>query len=331
MKTFLKLVRWQNLLFLVASLCLIQAAMINPLYAQTGFEKQLSTTYVIMIVASLTLITAGGYAINDYFDVKIDAINRPLTRIVGRLIERRTAMRYHQLLTTTGVIIGLIAAACLHSWTIGILYLFIPGMLWFYSSSYKRQMLIGNIIIALQVALMPIMLALANTAAFRVNYAEISQSLISMGVDATQIEAELQKPTTLIYAVIGCMAGAYFLTMLIREIIKDIEDLQGDRELECHTLPIRIGISGTKAVVITLAIITGATACWIVSGLPDGGKSLRFVIIGFVIPLITCCIILLRAKSRAEYRTARSLTQFALCVISAYAIQFGYIMAGAAS
>jgi 4-hydroxybenzoate polyprenyltransferase len=108
----------------------------------------------ILLVAATVLITAAGYVINDYFDIKTDLINRGKV-IVGTSIPRRMAMMWHNILNITGVGIGFYVSWRTGFFWMGILFLLVSGMLYFYSASYKRQFLIGNIIVAFLTAMVP--------------------------------------------------------------------------------------------------------------------------------------------------------------------------------
>ncbi len=163
---------------------------------------------LILLCFSTICIAAAGYIINDYFDVKIDLVNKPKEVIIGRLIKRRWAIILHQILNFTGILIGFLL-----SWKIFLLDFFAVSFLWFYSERFKRQAFVGNILVAFLTAL----------------------SLIVIGIYYQQKQVEVY-----IYALFA------FSISLIREIIKDIEDIRGDARHGCKTLPILWGIRRTK-------------------------------------------------------------------------------------
>ena len=156
--------RWSNLLFLTALVWLMEKWVAVPILDQAAFGEQLPWYLLLLLILATVFIAAGGYVINDYFDVKIDRINRPDELIVTRSVSKPAAMRLSLCLSGFGIVCGLITAVLLRSFTLGILFVAIPGLLWFYSSSYKRLFMIGNIIIALLAGLTPMVVALANTA-----------------------------------------------------------------------------------------------------------------------------------------------------------------------
>ncbi|WP_223276024.1 geranylgeranylglycerol-phosphate geranylgeranyltransferase [Algoriphagus aquimarinus] len=168
-----------------------------------------------LIVISTILITAAGYMINDYYDVKIDYVNRPQNVVVGKGIKRRVVILLHTILNFTAIGLGYLVSP-----TIALINFGAAFLLWVYSNQLKREPFIGNFTVALLT-----------------------------GVSIYLIGFYFQKSELL---VLTYSIFAFFLN-LIREIIKDIEDRQGDRKHGCRTLPIVIGFRRTKAVIFLIA------------------------------------------------------------------------------
>lgn len=195
--------------------------------------------FVLLILATVFL-TAGGYVINDYFDIKTDLINKGQV-IVGTKIPRRKAIMWHSILNIAGVLLGFyISFKAGYIW-FGSLFLIVSGLLYFYSASYKRQFLIGNIIVALLTAMVPMLVVFYEWPALYRYY--------------TLNAVTLPKINFITYWV-GGFALFAFLTNLIREIIKDIEDFEGDVAYGRNTIPVVIGILSAKILSICLIIIT---------------------------------------------------------------------------
>jgi 4-hydroxybenzoate polyprenyltransferase len=213
LKNFLNLIRFPNLVLVVLSQSLVQACLLS---SGINGEKLLEPDFWVLTLSTV-LIAAAGYIINDYYDVKIDAINKPQRMVVGKLIRRRRAMFAHLLLSFVGI-----AAGFWLSIPVGLINTGAVLLLWGYSARLKKMMLIGNISIALLSASMLLIVAV---------YAD-SLNKVTVG-----------------YA---CFA---FLISLIREIIKDIEDVKGDASFDCRTLPIVAGLRNTKLVLYPLCII----------------------------------------------------------------------------
>ncbi len=162
-------------------------------------------------------IAAAGYIINDYFDVKIDRINKPDKVWIGKTISRRYALLTHQVLSGTGIILGFLV-----SWKVFLINIFCVWLLWFYASGFKKKPFIGNFVVALLTALVIAEVALVFSPENRLIY---------------------------MYAVF-----AFFIN-LIREIIKDMEDIKGDEMHGAKTLPIILGIHKTKQLLYLLMAI----------------------------------------------------------------------------
>ena len=211
------------MLFLAALVWLMEKWVATPILDQAAFGEQLPWYLLVLIMLATVLIAAGGYVINDYFDVKIDRINRPDEVVVTRSVSKPAAMRLSIALSGIGIVCGIAAAGLLRSWTLGILFVIIPGLLWFYSSSYKRLFMVGNVIIALLAALTPMIVGMANVAILQLRYGTI--------LAYTTLPHDL-------YAWTGGFALFAFLLTWVREIIEDMQDQMGERELECHSLPV---------------------------------------------------------------------------------------------
>ena len=302
--------RWSNLLFLTALVWLMEKWVAVPVLNQAAFGEQLPWYIVLLIGLATVLIAAGGYVINDYFDVKIDRINRPDELIVTRTIPKPVAMHLSIGLSIAGVICGIAAAGLLRSMTLAILFIIVPGLLWFYSSSYKRLFMIGNLIIALLAALTPMLVAMSNVAILQLRYETI--------LPYTTLEHDL-------YAWLGGFALFAFLLTWIREIIKDMQDQMGDRELECHSMPVVWGDTWTKVFVTALIVLTLAIIghlWWHVLPFPTGWSSLstRYIALGIVTPLLGVLGLLWAAKIPSDYKTCQQLVKFTMLIGMLYSI-----------
>jgi 4-hydroxybenzoate polyprenyltransferase len=251
-KDFLRLIRMPNLLIVALTMILMRYSVIRPLlnslpvelkeapYLLTRMTFQLGWFDFMILVLSTVCITAGGYVINDYFDIRTDLINRGKV-IVGNTIPRRVAMLYHNIFNFMGVAGGFYVSAKIGYFWLGTLFLLVSGLLYFYSATYKRQFLIGNIIVALLTAMVPFIVVLFDAPPV---YRLYSASTISFpGV-------------AMLFYWVGGFALFAFMTTLIREIIKDIEDYEGDLTFGRKTLPVVSGIFATRITVIVLSVIT---------------------------------------------------------------------------
>lgn len=301
-RNILQLVRWSNLFFLGALIYVMEKWVVVPILDDVAFGEQLPWYILLLIAAATILIAAGGYVINDYFDIKIDRINRPDQLIVTQYISKENAMQLSIGLSGVGMVCGLVAAWLLRSSTIAILFAIIPGLLWFYSSSYKRLLIIGNVTIALLSALSPMMIAIANVAQLQLKYSTI--------LPYTTLEHD-------IYAWVGGFSLFAFLLTWIREIVKDLQDQMGDRELECHSMPIVWGNIVTKIVVTALIVLTTFLIGWFwYSLLPFDHSwqsfSTRYIVLAIIIPLWGALWLLWAAKIPSDYRTCQQVLKLTM-------------------
>lgn len=252
MKAFFKLIRWQNLLIVALTMVLMRYAVIAPLIGKIGVTLIKGTGNVIpmtlqfpwydflLLVAATVFLTAGGYVINDYFDIKTDLINKGKV-IVGTKVPRRQAMMWHNILNIAGVAAGFYISWKAGYIMLGALFLLVSGLLYFYSASYKRQFLIGNIIVAILTAMVPLLVVFYEWPALYRYY---------------RINVVSPPEINFIIYWVGGFALFAFLTTLTREIIKDIEDFDGDIAYGRNTVPVVIGVLSAKVVSICLIIIT---------------------------------------------------------------------------
>jgi 4-hydroxybenzoate polyprenyltransferase len=252
MKAFLNLVRWPNLLIVALTMILMRYAIIEPVISKINIELangaggQVPLTlqfpwyhFLVLVVATL-FITAGGYVINDYFDIKTDLINKGEV-IVGTKIPRRKAMMWHNVLNIAGVAAGFYISWKAGYFWLGTLFLIVSGLLYFYSASYKRQFLVGNLIVALLTALVPMLVVIFEWPALY-RYCAVN--------------ALIPPPLGIIFYWVGGFAIFAFLTTLIREIIKDIEDFEGDLAYGRNTIPVVTGTQAARIISIFLILVT---------------------------------------------------------------------------
>lgn len=210
---FLRLIRVQNLLMIGFCQILVAAFLLESDFANNTLH------WIKLSILALATMTsaAGGYIINDYYDVKIDVLNKPRRVVVGRLISRRMSIILHGSLTTLAIASGLYLGE-----RIGALVAFSSFWLWLYSNQLKRLPLIGNASIAM---------------------------LTSVAIFLPSFLFPPATPELRMYCIFA------FWISLIREIVKDMEDIKGDARHGCQTLPIALGMAKAKTVIYIVAIL----------------------------------------------------------------------------
>ncbi|MFO7368809.1 MAG: geranylgeranylglycerol-phosphate geranylgeranyltransferase [Bacteroidales bacterium] len=291
----LRMIRISNLLIVIVTQVLVRQCLIVPLLKQVHMEPQLPPVSFVFLILATVFITAGGYAINDYFDRKIDRVNKPGEQIVGTLIYPRHAMAYHLVFTILGVILGTWVALKAGELYLSLVFFIVSGLLWFYSTSYKHELLLGNVMVALLTSLVPFIVLLFELPLLARNY----------GANINYILPVLMK------WVLGFSLFA-FLVNLIREIVKDAEDFEGDQAYGKKTIPVVWGVRTAKSISLVLIALTIAlfVIAW-VNYVPDY-TSLIYFIAFIITPLIVTGILLFRGADSQVYRKASLLLKLVM-------------------
>lgn len=235
----LKLIRLPNLFFIALTQVLFYYAVVLPVLGQVGQQPELNEFHLYLLVIASVLIAAAGYIINDYFDINIDEVNKPNKNVVDQVISRRWAMLLHFIFSGIGLLISFYLSWKTHHWYIVITNFICIGLLFGYSVSLKRKLLSGNILISLLTAW--VILILTTSEAF---YLYFSQT------DLLILEAHSK-----IIRIGNLYAGFAFVSSLIREAIKDMEDREGDARYGCRTMPIVWGLNTAKVYVAVWLVV----------------------------------------------------------------------------
>ncbi len=316
MKAFLNLIRWQNLLLVIVTMILMRYAIIEPVISKiqvimiegNGEAVPLTLQFpwydFLILVTATVFITAGGYVINDYFDIKTDLINRGEV-IVGTRIPRRMAMMWHSILNTIGVALGFyISWKAGYIW-LGLVFLVVSGLLYFYSASYKSQFLLGNVIVSVLVAMVPMLVVIYEWPALYRYYA---------------VKAMSPPQLNLIFFWVGGFAIFSFLITLTREIIKDIEDFEGDMIYGRNTIPVVIGTFSAKIVSICLVIVT-VVMLYLVWGFILNDKiTLIYISLAIAVPLISVVYYLVKGREKKQLHQASSLMKIVMVTGLLYSV-----------
>ena len=226
---FLRLIRWPNLVFIALTQVLFYYCIYWPLYHLEDIRR------LAGLVLASGCIAAAGYIINDYFDLNIDQINKPGKNVFSRSIHRRWAIIWHLTLSFLGVLATALAVG-LHQWYLILANAGCVALLWMYSTSFKRELLIGNVAISLLTSWTVLVIFFACT--------DPSNAVFS------------RDPLSLRFFKIAFLyAGFAFISSLIREAVKDMEDLTGDARYGCRTLPIVAGNRATKIYVTVWTVV----------------------------------------------------------------------------
>ncbi|MBX7107088.1 MAG: geranylgeranylglycerol-phosphate geranylgeranyltransferase [Chitinophagales bacterium] len=308
--SFLRLIRVVNLLYIALTQWLVQYTIIRPILAQAGVETTLDVLHFSLLMLSTVLIAAGGYVINDYFDVKIDAVNKPRRIFIDRTIKRRSAMLLHQFLSGAGIMLGFYVAWKAGNVRLGFIHPIVAALLWFYSTGYKRQLLIGNVIISLLTALVILIVALYEQHLFKPENAAVNAAAYS------------------IFIIVFFYFLFAFLISMMREIVKDMEDVEGDRRYGCKTLPVVIGINRSKWLVFAIAVLMTAFLVYLQLRQAQGGDfiSVLNVFTMLELPLCLAMYLLYKADAQKQFSLVSSVIKIIMLMGILMMVYFYYLM-----
>ncbi|MBC7850262.1 MAG: geranylgeranylglycerol-phosphate geranylgeranyltransferase [Chitinophagaceae bacterium] len=237
---FFRLIRSLNLLFIALTQFLFQYCIIVPSLRDASSAPQLNNFYFLLLVFASLCIAAAGYIINDYFDLNIDRINKPEKLVVEKIIKRRWAILWHILLSGIGVLISFFVGwKNNHNLLLGFANIGCVLLLWVYSTTFKKKLLTGNIIISLLTGWVVLVLYVAEMPRY---FLAANDPIVVSAV------AKIFKLAIL-------YSGFAFIISLIREVIKDIEDRSGDEKYGCRTMPIVWGLNASKVFIATWLIV----------------------------------------------------------------------------
>lgn len=271
-----------------------------------------------LLVFSIVLVAAGGNIINDYFDLRADRINKPHRVLIGKHVKRRVAMVSHIAFSVAGIIIGGYLSWEVGMWKLVIIHLFAAASLWYYSVIFKREFLIGNIVIALLAALIPLTVGLFEIPLVMDVYGDQVREYFIQADPSGDPNLFFK---ILYYFILG-FAGFAFLLSLIREIQKDLADVRGDRRVGCRTLPIVLGIRRTKLISIVLLGVSTVMIMMTAFYLFGDWLTLTYAAMLVVLPLSISMWETIKAQERSDYVKAFSWTKLGMATGLCYAVVF---------
>ncbi|WP_084625996.1 geranylgeranylglycerol-phosphate geranylgeranyltransferase [Flavobacterium soli] len=227
----LKLIRYQNLLMIALMQIIFKYGFLD----QQNIPLALNDWQYLLLVATTVLIAGAGYLINNIFDKETDTINKPEEVVIGKSISEDKAFNLYIAMNIIGVGIGFYLSNFIEKPAFALLFILISATLYLYASSLKQSLLVGNVIVAILTSMSVIIIGIFNL-----------YPLITL---------ENQAFLGLIFRVLLDYAIFAFVINFIREIVKDLEDVNGDYNQGMNTLPIALGVTRTTRVVFLLSFI----------------------------------------------------------------------------
>ncbi len=323
MLSFFRLIRLPNLIIIALTQYFMRFFIIKPMlehfsmkvsgiYQMYKLELQMNEFDFLFLVLATIFLTAAGYIINDYFDRRIDQVNKPEKVVVGKTINRRTAMTLHWIFNLLGVVLGFYVSWKIGIYKLGFIFLIITGILWYYTTSYKKQFLVGNLVVAFLTALVPLMVILYELPLLNKFYSKIIMLY----------EANFYG----IFMWVTAFSAFAFLTTLIREIVKDTEDFEGDSMYGGNTIPIITGITTTKFIVILLSLFTVTAIGYLYFTFLNDWLSGLYIGLSIVLPFLVFIVIILRANTQKHYSIASLLMKVIMLFGIFYSLVVNYIL-----
>ena len=284
---FLRLVRLPNLVMIVVTQVLFYFSFVDPFY-QKGVNTYFERFHFLLVIISSLLIAAAGNIINDYFDRNIDEINKPQKKIIDKLIKRRWAIVMHIIFSLTAIFIGFYVDSQTPVFWLGFSNTICVILLFAYSISLKKKLLVGNVLISL-------LTAWAILVCFLCYY----RSFYCSNCEGLEYQALLNRFMRISFL----YAGFAFVISLIREVVKDMEDIEGDKKYGCKTIPISWGIPASKVFVAVWLVVLIGMICIIQIYVWQLGWywSAAYSIVLIIAPLIWTLRILFQVQVPKDY------------------------------
>lgn len=282
---FLKLIRFPNLLIVVFTQYLIQYGILVPLFSKANLSPALPPLQFALFVCSTVIIAATGYIINDILDADIDKINKPKRLIVTKYLTKKKAWQLYFTWTTLGFFISLYLAFFVKNLLLILIYPVAILLLAAYSFYLKKMPFWGNLVVSIFCAFVPGVVLFAE----RLTFLKVQTIDYQIFTEICQIVCG--------YAIFA------FISTLFREIIKDLEDIEGDLQYGCRTLPITLGVPKTKMIagiigVVFLFLLFKMTHIfWTDGAMLKTGFSLFLLIL----PLLILLLLLLKTKQTITF------------------------------
>jgi len=273
---YFKLIRWKNLLLISYTFILLKFV----LFPSFQIETLLSNFQFIILLVSVLLITASGYIINDIFDITADEINKPKKLIVSKLITIEKANSWYKITNTIGIFLGILLCLNIAKPTYSFIFIGAALLLYYYSKNLKGKPFIGNIIVSFLTAFSILILVIFD---------------IDLSVESIL--------NSLVINIVLLLSIFAFMISVAREMVKDIEDINGDYSLSLSTLPIVIGRKRTKRIIRLICFAPILLILFLAFNYSDEYKyTVLYLTVFTFIPLFYIFLKLRTVKTKKEYQ-----------------------------
>lgn len=289
---FLQLFRLPNLFIVALSQYLVRYCLIKPLYSENLMDLHLDHLHFFILVLSTIFIAAAGYLINDLMDIKADAINNNNEKSIFVKKNKKFIRIAYYILSLIGIIAAFYLAIKVNEYSLGFIQVIAVLLLYFYSASYKKNILIGNLVIAFLSTLVIVTVCIFEFYA-----------LMNDGYSI-----DLNK---WFFFLLGFFLFFSFFFTLSREIVKDIEDLEGDKQSGYNTLAVAFGARKTKKIALSILLFTVILLLISIYLMFISGAIMLFLHFCFiVIPIVVWILVkLVKANIKEDYHSIQMATK----------------------
>lgn len=303
MLKYINLIRYQNLFIIALSQIIVRYGLFKPF----NIDITLSNFGFILLVLSTICIAAAGNIINDIFDRDIDLINKPEKVIVGKSISEKTAYNLFIILNVTGVAIGFYLSNIIGKPAFAAMFIAFSALLYLYSSYLKGILLIGNLLISSLVAMSIVIVGLFDL--------------------LPAITPANQSTQSTIFSIVLDYALFALAINFIRELVKDLQDINGDKKGNLNTLPIALGRKRAAKVVFGLgALLVFAVVYYMYEFFYSHTTLLLYFLFAIVAPMLFFCIKAWGADSNKEYRLLSNLLKIVMVTGICSMLLFQYVL-----
>ncbi len=285
MRAFFKMIRWPNLVMVILSMSFLLFLLVRPGLGLAASALGLGLAGFLLLVVAVLLTAMGGYVINDLKDLQTDAVNKPGENPFETTFTGKQGRVFYLVFTVGSILAGGLLSFMLGKGSYSLIFVLTAGLLWFYATRYQCQVLMGNLVVAFLSALSFGLVWLYELMALQMHAIQVDRSVLLM-----------VNILVLIYM------GFAFLVSLLREVVKDIEDVEGDRQTGCLTLPVTYGAKKAKNVAVIINVLGLLASFAIQWFFYKNGFNLLFLFF-FLVDLLFAFVLmkLVNAKQRIHF------------------------------
>lgn len=289
MNKYISLLRVQNLLIVSVLMSILYYGLILPKFSYEGIGSVFNQVQYPLFMLITLIITGSAYIINDIFDISSDKINKPQKALIGNSISIKNAYRFYFILLFSGLVLSLWIAISINKFHYIFLYIFPVTFLYFYSRFFKKTFLAGNLLVSFFSMGVPAILII-----FEYNGIEL-------------LKNKNQENYSFLISIFGAFMIFSFLMTLYREIIKDIEDIEGDKYLDANTIPLKMGVEAAKNITGFLAVfIVFMIFYWM--KMPINNSMMKiYTLVAVILPLGYTVWLLKNANSKSDFHKISTL------------------------